>query len=354
MDGLSRDKKKRFRRLKRVLLILFLVVFVITLVFGIWSWRNFAGASNKLFGSSNPFDLIWPAQLDNTEGRVNILLVGYSVDDPGHAGADLTDSILVLSLDQSDHTGYMLSIPRDLYVFIPGRGQAKINEAYQEGEQQEFTELGYPSGGAGLLEKIVSDTFGLDMHYYALIDYATVREVVNALGDITVDIKSSDPRGLYDPNFRPEEGGPLDLTNGRHEIDGPTALKLTRARGATSGSYGFPRSDFTRTQHQQLVLAAIKEKLTWQRLLNPSKNGQLLDALADNVRTDVELSEAWPLFRLLGSVPDKDLKSIGLHDIDGVSLLRSYTTPSGQSALVPTAGINNYGQIQAAIDQLDR
>lgn len=355
-DKLKREEKekKRFFSWKKILLILFLLIIIPVLVIGIWNWRNFSGASNKLFGSSSPLDLAWPSQLDSTDGRVNILLTGYSVDDPGHGGADLTDSILVLSLDKEEKTGYMLSIPRDLYVFIPGRGQAKINEAYQAGEQQEFSELGLPEGGAGLLERVIMDTFAIDIHYYALIDYTTVREVVDALDGVAVTIDSEDERGIYDPNFKPEEGGPLELTNGTHKIDGQTALKLTRARGATHGSYGFPRSDFTRTQHQQLVLAAIKDKLTWNLMLDPRKNGPILDAFADNAVTDVRLSDALPLFRLVTSVPDDKLESVGLHDINDTNLLSGYTTPSGQSALIPAAGINDYSQIQAAIEQLNR
>lgn len=354
MDRLKAEKKKKRFGWKKILFVVFLLVLIPILTISIWNWRNFSSASNKLFGSSNPMDVLWPSQLKNTDDRVNILLVGSALDQPEHGGSDLTDSILVLSLDQEDKTGYMLSIPRDFYVFIPGRGQAKINEAYQVGEAQDFSELGLPRGGVGLLERVISDTFDIDIHYYAQIDFTSVREIVDALDGVTVTIESEDPQGIYDPNFRPEEGGPLELTNGTHHIDGQTALKLTRARGATGGSYGFPRSDFTRTQHQQLVLAAIKDKLTWNLMLDPRTNGPILNALADNVTTDVRLSNALPLFQLITSVPNDELQSVGLHDIDDVNLLSGYRTPTGQSALIPAAGINNYQDIRAAIDKLNR
>src|SRR5690606_41148422 len=66
----------------------------------------------------------------------------------------------------------------------------------------------------------------VEIHNYAIFDYAAVRDIVDALGGITVDIKSPDERGIYDPNFQPQEGGPLQLPNGPQKIDGQTALRL--------------------------------------------------------------------------------------------------------------------------------
>jgi anionic cell wall polymer biosynthesis LytR-Cps2A-Psr (LCP) family protein len=87
-----------------------------------------------MFGSGSLFELASTQPLRGSErGRVNVLLIGYSVDDPGHPAAKLTDSLMVLSMSTSSHKGYILSIPRDLYVNIPGHGYAKINEAYQDG-----------------------------------------------------------------------------------------------------------------------------------------------------------------------------------------------------------------------------
>lgn len=356
IDRLKREEKKkdkRFKWWKAALFLLPLILILPILILGIWNWRNFSDASQKLFGSSNPTAFVSPADLDNDNGRVNILIVGYGIDQPNHGGSDLTDSILVLSLDQEANTGYMLSIPRDLYVDIPGRGQAKINEAFQAGEQSEFKQNGYPEGGIGSLEHVVNDVFAIDIHYYALVDFTTVKEVVNALDGITVTIDSDDDRGIFDPNFQKDLDGPLKLENGTHTIDGTTALKLTRARGATYGSYGFPQSDFNRTEHQQIVFAAIKEKLTWELVLDPRKNKDILDTFAEHVETDVELNEAFPLFNLLRNVPTEKIKSIGLHDINGQNLLTGYTTPYGQSALIPVDGINNYDTIQSEIQKLN-
>lgn len=192
----------------------FLTIAILS-VLGIMFWNivNFSSASSKLFGTPNVLGVFPFSRLDKSDDRVNLLIVGYSADNDGHAGAELTDSILLLSYNTANNTGYMLSIPRDMYVDIPEYGMAKINEAYQAGERSDFSDPLYPNGGMGLLRKTVTDTFGVDIHYHALVNYAAVRETVDALGGISVDVKSSDSRGLYDPNFQPHEGGPLELPN---------------------------------------------------------------------------------------------------------------------------------------------
>lgn len=350
------DQPKKKRKLfgpKRAILLLFIIIITPIFVVGIWDLHNAADASKKLFGTSNVSGALLPAQLKSTEGRTNILLIGYSADDPGHGGALLTDSIMVISLDKDKKTGYMLSVPRDLYVDIPDYRSAKINEAFQAGEQNGFNESGYQPGGTGLLQKVIHDNFGLDTHYSVIVNYGAVKGIVDALGGVTVDIKSDDPRGLYDPNFKPQEGGPLKLANGSQKIDGETALRLTRARGSTYGSYGFPQSDFNRTQNQQLVFSAIKREMKPKLLADPRVNKPIFDAIASNLQTNMELNEVVPLYRLFNSVPDANLRQVNLRDVDKVNYLDSYRTRSGQSALVPAAGVEDFSEIQALITKLN-
>lgn len=127
---------------------------------------------------------------------------------------------------------------------------------------------------------------------------------------------------------------------------------MTRARGATYGSYGFPQSDFNRTQNQQAVFSAIKAELTPKRLADPRSNKPIFDALAGNLQTDIKLTEVIPLYRLFNSVPDSDLKSINLSDVNKINYLTGYRTRTGQSALIPAAGIDDFSDIQALIEQL--
>ncbi|MBI2009006.1 LCP family protein [Candidatus Saccharibacteria bacterium] len=325
---------------KRALIWLSLSVLSFFIVIGVWDAINISRASAGIFGSGNLFSLISGSEALSQNGRTNVLLVGYSIDDPGHPGADLTDSIMLLSMNNRNDSGYILSIPRDLYVKIPGFGYGKINEVYKD-------------GGIELLKQIVEQDFATPVNYYALINYSAVRDSVNALGGINVEVKSPDPRGLYDPNISPVDGGPLKLANGQQKLDGQTALNFTRARGDAYGSYGFPQADFDRTQHQRQVLTAIKGKLSWTLILNPLKNGQIFQAVGKNVKSDVRLGEARSLLQIFNSIADDKLQSVSLRNINGKNLLASYA-PDGQSALIPAAGIENYLQIQTAIDELNQ
>ncbi len=328
-------------RVKKIIFSLLLSLFIGVVLLGVWDARNISSASQKLFGSGSLYNLISGGSLKATgNGRVNVLLVGYSVDDPGHAGASLTDSIILLSMNPSNKSGYMLSIPRDLYVKIPGYDYGKINEAYKD-------------NGIGLLEQIITTNFQTPINYYVLVNYATVKQTVNALGGVTVNIQSTDPRGLFDPNISLADGGPLKLTNGQAQLDGQTALNLTRARGDAEGSYGFAQADFDRTQHQRQVLSAIKQKLNWKLVLNPRTNARVLNAVASNIKTDVTASEARPLFGLFNSIPDSKLQSLSLRSLNSRNYLDSYTTYFGQSALIPSAGIDDYSQINSALSQFN-
>lgn len=356
----SRTQKKmdaEFRRWftkKKFFLLLFTLLLTPLLVLGVWDYKNAADATEKLFGTRNVLATLPPEQLQAEGERTNILLVGYSADDPGHAGALLTDSIMIVSIDKQAKTGFMISVPRDLYVDIPGYRSAKINEAYQAGERNGFTEVGYPENGIGLVRKIVSENFGLPIHYHVIVNYGAVRDITDALGGITVTIESKDARGIYDPNFKPEEGGPLQLANGSHTIDGQTALRLTRARGSTFGSYGFPQSDFNRTQNQQRVFAAIRNEITVSQILDPRINKPLFDAVANNIQTDIQIGEVVSVLRLLQAVPQDKLQQVNLTDVDDRNLLASYRTPSGQSALVPAAGMDDFSAIQALVTKLSQ
>ncbi len=339
--GLKDFEKPKKSRLKRFLVSFWLLVLALLIFIGVWDALNISRASQKMFGSSNLFSLISADSLKSQNGRTNILLVGYSIDDPGHPGATLTDSIMLLSLSSKSHAGYMLSIPRDLYVKIPGFGYGKINEAYQD-------------SGMPLLRQIVADSFQIPIDYSVLVNYAAVRDTVNALGGITINIASPDPRGLYDTNISPVDDGPLRLFNGPQALDGQTALNLTRARGDAYGSYGFPQADFDRTQHQRQVLTAIKDKVSWTLVLNPLKNGKLFSAAGTNIKTDLTLGEARPLFGLFNSVNSANLQSLSLRSLNGKNLLSSYGTPSGQSALIPAAGLSDYSRIQESIRLLNQ
>jgi polyisoprenyl-teichoic acid--peptidoglycan teichoic acid transferase len=341
---LDKPRKSFWTHLTRFLVIGIFVIFIAGILLAVWDARNLSAATQKLFGSGNILELLNSISLkQDSNGRVNVLVAGNSADDPGHAGAALTDSILLLSMDPIKHTGYMLSIPRDLYVSIPGQGYGKINEAY-------------PDSGMPLLQQTVEKILGIQIDYSVLVGYTAVKQITDAIGGIDVTIKSPDGK-LYDPNKDWTTNGPLvDLSNGMHHLNGEQALDLTRARGDPS-QYGYPigfeQADFQRTADQRMIFTALKSKMNWKLVLNPLTNGKILSAVSANLKTNLNIDEARPLFGLFNRIPSSQLQSLSLRDLNGRNYLSSYVTPYGQSALVPAAGLNDYSDIISAISALN-
>lgn len=353
-------RRRRLREritLKRVVLSLLALV---VLWAGWYGWK--VGYNlHKLFGG-NPFSIFTTSKLKGEDsGRVNILLAGNSVDDPGHQGAALTDSIMILSIDTQNHTAFMMSVPRDLYVkygtynCIEG-DQGKINAAYLCGQQQHFSQAGYPNGGMGQLEKVVSQDFGIPIDYYALVDYSAIRDAVNAVGGIDINVQSSDPRGIYDPDIdyaTHPHTVLVKLSDGWHHLDGEQALDLARARGDAYGSYGYAGSDFTRTMYQREMLIALEKKAVSAGVLaNPVRMSQLFDTVGSHVKTDLTLPDVHRLYDLTKGINFNSIQSIGLNDVNGKNLLANYYSPTAGDSLIPAAGMYDYSAIQQLLARL--
>lgn len=332
------------------------VVFaVFAALIGLFLGAKFIYNAHRLF-RGNILSILTSTKLKGEDtGRVNILLAGNSADDAGHSGGDLTDSIMIMSVDVKSNQAFLISVPRDLYVQIPGTGgHSKINYAYVAGKNNDFNRDGYPAGGMGELEYIVSQNFGIPINYYALINYSALKQAVDAVGGIDITIKSNDPRGLYDPNIDYSTNGPLvKLTNGVHHLNGRQALNLSRARGDSYRSYGFSASDFERTNNQRDLLISLKSKaVTAGVLSNPAKLSSLSDAIGGNVKTDFTLGEVRRLYDLTKNVNGSNIKSFSLNSANGKNLLASYSSPDGQSTLIPASGLDDYTDIQAFFKQI--
>lgn len=169
----------------------FLFVFLALLVTaaGIIGYRTYAMADKAVqtvTKSGTIVDLLKPEALNGeSTGVVNILLAGNSADDANHGGALLTDSIIVASYNLSAKQLTIISIPRDLYVSVNG-SYMKINAAYT-------------NGGMDTLKSVVEQVTGLTINHQVLINYAAVRDMIDAVGGVDINIDSSDPRGIYDP-----------------------------------------------------------------------------------------------------------------------------------------------------------
>lgn len=347
-----RKKGLRGIRWKKVIKRTVITLLIIGLGWGGWLGWKIARDTSKIFGGHGGIlGFLSSAQLKGqAQGRVNILLAGDSADDPGHQGADLTDSIMLLSIDTKNNTAFMLSIPRDLWVNLPdGLGYQKINAANTDSG---FSMSGYPNGGMGALEYTVSKIFNVPIDYYALINYTAFRDAVNAVGGVTITVKSPDPRGLYDPNTH------IKLPNGLVNLNGDGALNLARSRGDGPGSYGFPASDFDRTSYQREIGLAIKSKVFSTGVLsNPIKIANLFDAIGNNVHTDLSTSDVRTLYSIFNKINNSAIQSVGLNSttFNGkpkVDLLSNYLASNGQEALIPAAGMDNYSNFQLLFTQL--
>ncbi len=347
-------KSGRFRRIVTIRRIS-LVILVPLLIIGLWLGGKFVYNAHRLF-HGNILGILTTTKLKGEDqGRINILLAGNSADDVGHSGGDLTDSIMIMSIDTKNNQAFLMSVPRDLYVQIPGTSShSKINYAYVAGKNNNFSQDGYPSGGMGELEDVISQDFGININYYALVNYSALRQAVDAVGGVDINIQSSDPRGLYDPSIDYATRGPLvKLTNGVHHLSGQQALDLARARGDSYRSYGFVASDFERTKNQRELLVALKTKaVTAGVLSNPAKLSSLSDAIGSNVKTDFTLSEVHRLYDIVKNINGPSIKSYSLNSANGKNLLASYTTLDGQSALIPATGVDDYTDIQSFLQQI--
>lgn len=346
---------KKWRK-RTILTIVALIIAIVAFV-GYKFWANI----DQLF-HGGLFGLFSSTKLRGEDsGHVNILLAGYSADDPGHQGADLTDSIMIVSINTKNHTAFMMSVPRDLWVnlgsntCLSGYDYCKINEAYEDGSNYGKN----PAAGMNYLGQVISKRFGLPIDYWALINYQAIKDAVNAVGGINVTIKgdagggATDPRGVYDPDIDYATGHVLaDYSNGVHHLNGEQALDLARSRGDAYGSYGLAQGDYDRTMYQRQMLIAVKNKATSaSTLANPFKLADLLDAVGNNVKTDFSTSEIHTLYDLVKPINGNSIKSYGLNNVNGKELVQG-STIDGQSVQIPVAGLNNYSQIQQFLSGL--
>lgn len=345
---------------KKIIKRIIVAILLIMLALGVWLGVKALLASSSVF-KGDVFGLIQQKELKaDTNGRSNILILGTSEDDPGHQGANLTDSIMVLSVDQKNKNAYMISIPRDLEARY---GQAcisgyagKVNVYFScvdDGEDSAAEDHRQTEA-----RKFFGDILGLDIQYSVHVNYTVMRDLVGALGGITVTIESRDPRGQMDSNFDwkcrggkpwastatmkkncPPNGHFIDYPNGPVKLDAEHALYLAQARGDSAPTYGFEQSNFDREKNQQKIIVAIKEKaLSSGTVTNFAKVSGLIDALGNNLRTNFETNEVRTLMSLSQDIPSSAIQSISLIDNHLVT-----------DAAQPAAGMYNFSQIQAFI-----
>jgi LCP family protein required for cell wall assembly len=193
----------------------------------------------------------------------------------------------------------MLSIPRDLWVPIPGYGVGRINTAHVLGSIDD-----YPGGGPALAVKTVENNLGVPIHYYARVDFNAFVELVDRIGgiDIYVEQEIDDPTYPSHDPADPYGYAPLHIDAGEHHFDGEMALKYARTRHSAG-------ADFDRAERQQKVLKAIFTKVTRLDMLPTliPQAPQMWGLLQDSVETDLTLDQIVALARLATEVDPDDI-----------------------------------------------
>ncbi len=207
--------------------------------------------------------------------RVNILLVG--VDSSPTRQTQLTDTMLVVSLDPDGTASAMVSVPRDLYGAPLPDGtpfNRKLNTlmVYAAGHPDDF-----PLGGVGTLKATIGNLLGVRIHYFAAINMFGFKQTVDSIGGVDITVQ----RAINDPTYWNEYDKLTGfyLKAGTYHMDGHTALAFVRSRK------GAGDNDFTRADRQQQLLTAIRDKLTAGNLLLGLPS--LLDAVKNTIATDV-------------------------------------------------------------------
>jgi LCP family protein required for cell wall assembly len=248
--------------------------------------------------------------------RINILIMGLDLRDwEAGEGAPRTDSMLVLTIDPLSKTAGMLSIPRDLWVSIPGFSYDRINTAYRNGVTYD-----YPGGGPALAAKTVESFLGVPIHYYAQIDFNVFVRMVDEIGGVKIHIR--EPILVDVIGDKP----PKHLERGRQVLSGEVALAYARARNTEGG-------DFDRAERQQDVILGLRETiLQWDRLpLLLSKAPVLYGELNEGIQTNMSLDEAIKLAILALEIPLDDIERGIISAQDAVP----YTTATGDKVLKP-------------------
>ena len=338
---LKKQNKKPISKKRKIITGVILGIVVLLLAGVIWFiiWGNdlLARIGN---GEGNIFSLFSeyyePLKTDEN-GRTNILAFGtsgYNMNgDEGngvHDGAQLTDSIMVISLNQDTGDAAMLSLPRDLKVSRTCTATGKINEVYWCNNMDGTNE----QAGAEALMAEVSDILGVDFQYYAHLNWGSLVSIVDILGGITVTLDEN----ISDYNYTKavfEAGVP-------YTIDGAQALGLARARHGTASG------DFSRGASQQKILIGIKEKILEKNLSLPDLLN-LANTLGDNLRTNFSVDEMKTAAHLLTDLDFNSIRQVSLIEPEKLMTTGSI---SGISYVLPSAGNGNYSAIKAYVAKM--
>ena len=329
-----------FDRFTAILLAVFLLLAIITSVLAFrfvrdtvkgWTMTPLQGISIKpektplpgetaaVVAPQTPLDETGPTPVPWDRSKpVYILVMGLDYSDERKDqdfGPPHTDSMMLVSYDPISNSASMLSIPRDMWVNIPGYDYGKINTAYTLGETYQL-----PGGGPGLAVDTVESFLGIPINYYAQIDFAAFVRFIDEIGGVKLDIPEDikvDPIG---------PGNKVLLEAGRYTLPGDLALAYARARYTEGG-------DFDRGARQRQVVMAVFDRLVKFNMLPTliAKAPVLYNELSSGVHTNMSLNEIIGLGSAVLSMPRDNIKSAGI----GPNQVEMGKSWDGQDILIP-------------------
>jgi LCP family protein required for cell wall assembly len=234
------------------------------------------------------------------ESRVNVLVMGLDYRDWEVGDIPRTDTMILFTFNPLDNSAGMISIPRDLWVSIPGFDYGKINTAYYLGEA-----FNLPGGGAALAAKTVEELLGVPVQYYAQIDFQAFVDFVDHIEGVKIEFKEPmilDRRG---------DNNTVEIEAGIHTLPGEYALAYIRTRKTEGG-------DFDRAQRQQELILAIRDRiLEFDMMPKLVANApKIYNDLAAGIKTNMSLNDA---IKLGWSVLD-----VNREEIDHVVISNEY------------------------------
>ncbi len=248
-------------------------------------------------------------------GRETTVIALLGIDEPRQAGVWRTDSILLIFINRRNKKVGVLSIPRDLWVSIPGHGYGRINTVDSLGERTR-----HPGGGPALLDQTFRRTLNVPIDHYVRIDFRGFARLIDEMGGVTVDVQAPIRDRFPDP-LSPSGFTQLTLPAGRQHMDGHMALNYCRSRMTTN--------DFDRSRRQQQVLMAL-----WVKALTPKtliRAPNLWDKFKGTFDTDLTMFEAVRLVHTLQNIGQEDVRTRHLD----FTTATPWKTPSGAKVLVP-------------------
>lgn len=252
---------------------------------------------------------------DGTE-RVTILLMGLDYRDwERNDGPPRTDTMVLLTIDPLSKTAGMLSIPRDLWVEIPGYEHNRINTAYFLGETYKV-----PGGGPALAMRTVENLLGVPIQYYAVIEFSAFERMIDEIGGIDVLVKQR-------VKISPIDRTSIWLEAKPYHLDGAEALAYARARKTEGG-------DFDRAERQQQVALAIRDRIVGFEMIPTliTRAPALYNELKTGVRTNLLDANA-PPDQIIDQLQQLIALGMLVLDIDPATIDKGVISPPDQVVL---------------------